>query len=94
MVGGSFMKRGRGADDDFERSQRLSTEYTQLNRMRPLRVAYLVVALIAFGLSVVTSDLLFISCSGFVLIAALLSAFIATRRERRLACVVKSHALR
>jgi hypothetical protein len=45
-----------------------------------VRVAYLAAALIAVGLAVVTGDALFIASSGFILMAALLSAFVATRR--------------
>jgi hypothetical protein len=54
-----------------------------------VRVAYVVVALVAFGLSMLTADLFFIASSGFILVGALLSAFIVTRRERRLASLIR-----
>jgi hypothetical protein len=53
-----------------------------LSRKRQVRAAYLIIACVAFGLAVVTGDALIIACGGFILIAALLGALIATRLER------------
>lgn len=71
-----------------EASEKLLNDYNRISRGRRVRVAYLVVAVMAFGLSLVTGDALFISTSGLILVAALLTALILTRRERRLASLI------
>lgn len=60
-------------------------EYRHFKRNRPVRLACLAVAFIAFGLSLVADDPFFIAGSAFVLATAVLSALVATRKERRLA---------
>lgn len=55
-----------------------------------MRVVYLIVAFMAFGLSIVAGALVFIGSSAFVCLAALLSAVMVTRRERRLASLMSS----
>lgn len=52
-------------------------------RATRVRAGYLGLASVAFLLSLVAKDPLFVATSGFVLGAAVLSAFIATWREAR-----------
>jgi hypothetical protein len=47
------------------------------------RIAYVAMAVVAFGLLLVTGDVVPIASGGFVLGAALLGAFIATSQERQ-----------
>lgn len=52
-------------------------------RIPRVRIAYVTMAVVAFGLSLVAGDSLFIAMSGFILIVSLLGAFIATKQERQ-----------
>lgn len=80
-------------DPEFHRSsadssEKLLTDYDRISRGKKLRVAYLIITLLAFALSLATGDVFFILSSGFIFGAALLAAFILTRRERRLAVLI------
>jgi hypothetical protein len=48
-----------------------------------VRIAYVMMAIVAFALSLAVGDAPFIAMSGFILLVALLGAFIATRQERQ-----------
>lgn len=50
---------------------------------RRVRIAYVTMAVVALGLSMVAGDTPFIAMSGLILVVSLLGAFIARKQQRQ-----------
>jgi hypothetical protein len=63
----------------------------ELSSRKSVRIAYLGVALTAFGLSLLTSDVFFVVTSGFILLAAVSAFVIQLSRRQPPICKLEWH---